>query len=496
MLEKIIKKLAGFELHNNEAKVQLVLHTCVLRLPYEETKRLLNLCCESGLDILLPAAYFYEIRELMNSDLFGKKAAAFMKALKEAKVQLIEKGLEDFYLRDPWADEEDDSIEEEVFSKNTEKNIKQDLYCFFCPDIIKLDEFLKFVHKSDYHMIILPPQVSGEYKLVTINEAKRVWGGVEMKACEYGAALTREEFAEKIKQEFFAGGPYIKLYRDRLYGGGEGKLFAYRNPKGRIEKKALAKVFIHRVSKERREKLSRLCELSKFFPNVCTIKELLLEKGSSDSVQGIIIEKLEGLTLADYLNKDAAELEVWDVESVLQTLLRVVLELNLCEIYITDIDLRNFMIDKKNDLMLLDFDGVQLQNYSSGTLPKQDYVHPLHYRNIKQDSTKYYPVFQNYSVLVLFIKCMLLGNHFIPDDIAALRRQDGIWQTGKSRIADRDCEAAWEAFCAMADREETGLTADELREVRLRKKARTVFEAVFCKGKHVSIGDILEMMEA
>lgn len=496
MLEKIIRKLASLELHNNKAKVQLVLHTSVLRFPHEQTKKLFKLCCEAGLDILLPAAYFYEIRELMNSDLFGKKAEAFLMSLKEAKVQLIEKGFEDFYSSDPWADGDanDDCIEEEVFSKNTEKNTENDLYCFLCDDLIKLDEFLRFVYKSDYHMVILPPQVYGEYKLVSINEAK-AWDGVQMKTCEYGMQLTPEEFAKKIKQEFFAGGPYIKVC-DRINGGGEGELFTYKKAKGKVEKDSLAKLFIHNVSEERKEKLNRLCELSKFFPNVCTIQELLLEKGSSDNIQGIIVEKLEGATFADYLNKDTAELEAWDGESVLRTLLRVLLELNLCEIYVTDIDLSNFMIDRNNVLKLLDFDGVQYREYSSGTLPKRDYVHPLHNRNIKLGEVRFYPIFQHYSVLVLFIRYMMLGNQYIPDDISSLRRQDGIWQTGDRHIADKDCEAVWEEFCTIPNNNEVKLTAEEQREVRSKEKARTVFEAVFCKGKHVSLGDMLEIMEA
>jgi len=492
MFTNVIKKFkAGMEIHNQEAKIKLVLHTSVLRFPYEKMQQLLMECQKADILICLPATCFYELRELiLHSQLFGKKAEALMATLKAVGVTLMEESIEDFYVRDPWA-----AIQEDTELPRDEK---ENVYHFLFGDQTKLYEFLRFVKKSDYHFVALPSEEKG-YEFVIINNAKESCeASFDMKICEYGQQLSDELLDKRAKQRFFAAGPYISLC-DLLKTGGEGRIYSFKEGRKRtVEADSLAKIFLHEVSEIRKEKLERLKSVSGFFSNVCTIKELLLEEGSS-KVQGIILEKVEGETLSDYINKSKEELAAWDDESVLRSLLCTLLELNICSIYMSDISLQNMMITKNNVLKIIDFDGAQFQAYTNGGGCKPDYINPLHKRNMDENLEKtFFPIFQNYSILVIFIKIMILGNQYIPDSIPALRRKDGISQISKeySKNGDADCVRDWETFCAAIDGLNEELSEENKRTLSMQKKARALFENVFRECEHVTIGNLLEMMEA
>ncbi len=458
MFSKIIEGLSTLELANKKARVKVVLHTSVLRFPMEELENLLLRCKEHRIELLLPVAYFYEVSLLMESELLGDKAKTLLRDFRD-NVKLMEHSIEDFYV---------------ACEENNKLSSYHDLLVFLFGDELKLEECIKFIHNSDFHMMILLSDDGKPSKAVSIYEAKAFWKDIAFYPCECKEAIENSVLEQRAKSDIFAESTgYIHL-DEMLYEGGEAQIFSV---KARKNQKKLAKLYRYLVATERKEKLERLLKASAFFQNVVNLEGFLMKKGASE-IWGILMERLEDMKpLSAYLHGTSEF--TGDMAQVFRKLLLSILELNMFQIYFSDLDGNNILINERNnDIRIIDFDGCQIGKYTSGTKPKVNYVHPLYTENLKRDNNAtYYPMYQNYAFAILLIKWLVLGE-YIPDNVLALRRRDGLFQNGTIPQSIDCCEREWEDFARQWDY----------------KDFSDVFYNIFCKGYQVPLGYFVKIL--
>ncbi len=375
------------EINNLEQNTKLVLHTSTLRIPQHVMDEILATCKSKGIRVQLPAAYFYEFYTLRKSELFGAKVRAFVESLVKNGIELFKESIEDMY------------HSESAYEQTSNDTV------YLVNDTLKLEEMIKFsapVYRKQ--RIMVPTEMlhnmsskTNTWVVRTIEEVEPLWKGCEM------VPYVREETAsqKRMPKEFFAGPSYVKANKC-IKETEEARFYTIKGGSGE-KSSSILKIYHNSLEEEdAKERLRLLKEAIPFFRNVQPINKLLYKKGDTSIVCGILTEMVNGKTLSSFLEEGDKSLSTQNF--MYEGFLRTLLELNLCGIYYTNIDIKDLYVNAANRIIFTAPDAFQIKNYS-GAAPKDEYCHPTY-----KEGDIIYPIYQNYAVGKLLLQAVSVSS--------------------------------------------------------------------------------------
>lgn len=392
MDSKIHERVEDFLIAHDYETTTFVLHTSCAKSSMEE----LNLLFKESIFIprdktrfILPRNVYYELKVLDNSPHYKRQSAmirynSFQQSWSIQQLYHFTSDNDKVRLSD-------------IKSENRIENKESKNLVFIFNDSAAFDEFIKYVKAEDnVYAINLDRKIPGyettiqplsNFKRYSVDDEKIGW----KKATRYRNAyrVGNKKKATSIEdmndnEKVYLGNPMssrtisIKaLKSQRINRGGEAAIYELSKHNDK-----LVKIYIEALPDSRKiRKLKWLIDSTNYLPSdKLSLPEELVYNSNGECI-GFTMRKINGQSMGDsfFTRKKWDDINTPEVikekRTVLRNLSKLLLELQMADVYVDDLSLNNVLVDDDNNVYIIDCDSFEIPG-CPGELITDYYRHP------------------------------------------------------------------------------------------------------------------------